>query len=337
MREGKLYVNVHNQANPSGLIRGQIEEKTITNPEVKADVIATANPDGVVNDALVGLSSDLSNSQTLAKDFAGITSIQSAQLGDDGKGYATFDGAANTGGILTMNKISDSSTWTTVKGSATGLVAPKGVEVIDSRGALIISDNGTKDIKVFDKNAVGDVSPLFTVANLGGVAARNVWDTSYDNNSDTLYVAATDGVVLVYDKFFATKGVDGPTKLIIPSNDKLEKLSINLHGIAYVPERDSIVLTDVGSATSATDGQVFTLNDVRTSSGRTITSLQLKGANTQLGNPVDLAYDGQSIYVAEKSNDRILKFNDIFGRSGVQNVGADKQTTVLKPESVDLR
>lgn len=345
MREGKLYVNVHSVAHPDGLIRGQIEAKAATTPpvtptppaEVDAKVIATVNPDGVANDALVGLNNDLSASKSLASGFMGITSIQSAQLGADGKGYATADAAGMTGAIITMNTIADKSSWTTVMGANTGLVAPKGIEVIDSKNALIVSDNGTKDIKVFASNAVGNAAPMFTVSNLGGVAARNVWDTSYDKASDTLYVAATDGAVLVYNDFFMTKGVDGPTKLLIPSNANKEKVSVNLHGIAYVPERDSLVLSDVGDAANATDGQLFTLNQVRTSSGRAPVTLHLVGANTMLGNPVDLAYDGQNVYVAEKSNDRVLKFNDVFGRSGMQNVAANQQATVLKPESVDLK
>ncbi len=345
MREGKLYVNVHNQEYPAGLIRGQIERASVTTPpvvpnppaQVDTKVITTANPDGVTNDALVGLNNDLSASKTLASGFMGITSIQSAQLGADGKGYATADTANNTGAIITMNTIADKATWTTIMGAKTGLVAPKGIEVVDGRDALIVSDNGAKYIKVFAKNAAGNVAPLFSVSNLGGVANRSVWDTSYDQASDTLYVAATDGAVLVYNDFFVTKGVDGPTKLIIPSNANKEKLSVNLHGIAYVPERDSLVLSDVGSATNATDGQLFTINQVRATSGRAPVTLQLAGANTMLGNPVDLVYDGQHVYVAEKSNDKVLKFNDIFGRNGMQNVAANQQVTVLKPESVDIK
>ncbi len=42
------------------------------------------------------------------------------------------------------------------------------------------------------------------------------------------------------------------------------------------------------------------------------------------------------MYVADKSNDRVLQFNNIFGRNGNQNQAANFEVTVTKPESVSL-
>ncbi len=344
MREGKLYVNVHTTKFPNGVVRGQLAESANTPSDNDnrgeagdSKLFATANPDGIDNDAIVGISNNLQKATDIINDFPGITSIQSIQFDDDDKAYVTFDAANMTGGVLTIDDIKTSTTYDSLSGADTGLVAPKGIEVIDSRDAIIVSDNGAKDIKVFADDATGNTAPLFR-ANLGQSAnnARSIWDTSYDRQSDTLFAAGTDGVVMVYDDFFATKGIDGPTKFITPSDNQSNKLSVNLHGIVYVPERDSLLLSDVGSATSATDGQVFTINNVKQASGRTETSYRLSGADTRLGNPVDITYDGQHLFVAEKSNDRVLQFNDIFGRNGNQNQAANFQVTVTKPESVDL-
>ena len=49
-----------------------------------------------------------------------------------------------------------------------------------------------------------------------------------------------------------------------------------------------------------------------------------------------MSFDGNAAYIAEKSNDLVLRYNDVLNLSGQNNVAADAQIAVTKPESVSL-
>lgn len=339
MRSGEVYVNVHSTQYPNGVVRGQLSEQRVDR-QANRDIglYATENPDGVANDAVVAIDGNLQDSGQDFTNFDGATSVQSVKLDDEGDAYTTFDAANNTGGVLLIDDIANNAgneNKRTLSGSNTGLVAPKGLELVASKNAVVIADFGAKKISVFADDAEGNVAPQFSVSNLGATA-RSVWDVDYDNESDTLFAAGTDGTVMVFDDFFRDKGTDGPTRLIIPADDQENKISVNLHGIVYVPERDSLIISDVGAANSASDGQVFTLNNVKQKSGRSAVELRLAGANTRLGNPVDIEYKDRNLYVAEKSNDALLQFNNILRLDGMLNQAADRSLQVTKPESLSV-
>ncbi len=64
-------------------------------------------------------------------------------------------------------------------------------------------------------------------------------------------------------------------------------------------------------------------------------TVQIGGPSTNLGNPVDIAFDGEHLYVAEKSNDLILRFDDIAASAG-GDVAPSQSIMRVKPESVSL-
>ena len=84
------------------------------------------------------------------------------------------------------------------------------------------------------------------------------------------------------------------------------------HGITYSSSDDVMVLTDVASAASATDGGLVIIKNFSSvfastaASGTIAMSNQIRvyGPNSLLGNPVDVAYDNvtKNIYVAERLN-----------------------------------
>lgn len=84
------------------------------------------------------------------------------------------------------------------------------------------------------------------------------------------------------------------------------------HGITYSSSDDVLILTDVASATSGTDGGLIIIKNFSTVFGSTAASgtimmtnqIRVYGPNSLLGNPVDVAYDSvtKNIYVAERLN-----------------------------------
>jgi hypothetical protein len=322
----------------------------------EASVYAVSNPTGST-DSVVRLSEDLAATEATFGGFTGVANVQNVFITPDGDGYLTVDvpGTLTTsGGIVYVADLCDedaddsdgdgddgcSNTSATIgagsrmiAGPNTGLVAPKGIVNADDR--LIVADNGSNSIRVFSENASGDVAPTFVVTNLGA-AGRNVWDVAFDDGR--LYVAATDGTVLVYDNFLTGQGATGPNRVITPT-DGTNQISVNLHGIAFDGDTGYLVLTDVGVANglppSGTDGQIFVIDDAETASGNTPVRYRISGS--VLGNPVDLALSEDGVlYVAEKANSAVLRFENVLTATGVSTAAAAASIPVASAESVAI-
>jgi hypothetical protein len=303
-------------------------------------VLLAANPSGRDADAVVRMLPALTVEATIG-DFGDILSVQSAALTAAGDAFVTYDRPGAQGGVLFTSGVANADAPLTIaagerriEGPATGLVAPKGVFASEELGVVIVADAGAKRVAAFALDAEGDVAPAWTVDDLGG--DRGPWDAAYDAEGDLLFVAATDGVVLVYEAFSADLGAAGPARTIVPAAAG-EKVSVNLHGIAYLPAEDLLVLSDVGDAMDAADGQLFTIAGAATADGSVDVRWRLRGPATQLGNPVDLAVELGSVFVAEKANDLLLRFDDVAERSGEDDVAAELEAAFVKPESIATR
>ncbi|MGE0493503.1 MAG: hypothetical protein AB7S38_30115 [Vulcanimicrobiota bacterium] len=241
--------------------------------------------------------------------------IESAKVDRLGNVFATFDmGAAGPGGIFVLNRVGTQrnggalnlSEDRAIFGAATGLQSPKGLDLVESRDAILVADLGTGTIRRFGKNAEGNVAP--TLVTTPGV---NPWDCDYDPRNDRLFVALTNGTVGVYDNYFANNPTGAPTRIITPN---VNPASMNLHGIIYDAANDALIVSDIGSPADATDGKLYVISNVGTltaANNNPTPSVRIAGAATQLGNPVDVAFDGANLYVAEKSNGQILRFDAV--------------------------
>jgi hypothetical protein len=287
----------------------------------------------------------MSESLTVFDGFEGITSVQSVDFTSDGTAYVTVDVAEGQGGLLVVEGMGMAESMSVGMGTRlitgtnqAGLVSPKGLDIVEELDLVLVANFGANNIKGFSLSADGDAAPTVFINNLGGVAG-SIWDVHYDAPTDTLFAAGTSGTLLVYSSFSADFGANGPSSLIVPSDADGNQLSVNLHGVDYDSATDTVFLTDVGSADDASDGQVFTIASVSTASGNTPVTTAISGMESMLGNPVDVVFDGSGIYVAEKSNDRILYYANILDTMGMM-MGADGMATstvaVTKPESVTL-
>ncbi|MFB2919252.1 YncE family protein [Aerosakkonema funiforme] len=315
-------------------------------------LVVTSNPPATGSSEFVAkLSTNLQNQAAFNTSNA-VPSLENVTFDLTGDAFITFDNNDTNGGVLIVNRLANSrdgetvniSRDRTITGANTGLVSPKGLEVADNLGLVFVTENNaaTPAILAFSTQAQGDIAPVFATTNLGG---RRPWDVDYEPNSDRLFVAATDGAVLVYDRYAATQGTNGPTRVITPSDVSGNKISVNLHGIIYVESSDTLLLSDVGSAMSATDGQLFVVNNASTANGN-VSVRGIAGPNSMLGNPVDITYDGANLYVAEKSNNLVMRFDDIINQLAlidplpnqppIFDIAANLMVTRNRPESVAL-
>ena len=358
------------ETKPESLV-SEADDFRLTNPDVTdiddADIMidavfATSNtPDpsnGSVNDGdndagddfVVELDTDLSSRIRAAFDTRDATANpENITFSLSGDAYLTFDNGVtpSQGGILVVNRLADSrdggmfdaSRDRTITGDQTGLVAPKGLDIASTQGVVIVADFGAQNIKVFSTEAGGNVAPLYVTSDLGS-DMRSVWDLDYDPTNDRLFVAATDGTVLVYDDYVDSMGAGGPDRVITPTNGN-SKVSVNLHGVVHVSSAsgysgDVLILSDVGDAASNSDGQLFIIDSASTANGNVAVTAQIGGPRSTLGNPVDITFDGEDLYVAEKTKDTVLRFDDILNQQGMRDVSPDRSVTVDNVESVAL-
>lgn len=319
-----------------------------TNAAVTPFVTVSSNPATATADAgrFTRMSSALN--ATVGTVSTGLR-IESVAFDTEGDAYATFDdGADMNGGIFIVGRgaqgrdgqAASAQRDRSITGAATGLVAPKGLDIASAYGLVFVAESNatTPGVLVFSACATGDVAPLFRID-----AGGRPWDVDFDIATGRLFVALTNGDVAVFDNVLADKGVGGRDRVITPAVANA-KVSVNLHGIDYDPATDSLLLSDVGLAPNPDDGQLFVIGGASVASGLTNVSVRVNGPaspsvlnpnNTQLGNPVDIAYDGQHLYVAEKSKGLVLRFDNFLDYvSG--NEAPSRAVAHPAPESVAL-
>ncbi len=259
------------------------------------------------------------------------------QMGD---AYITYDT-----GLAVINRLATgrdgemfaASRDRLIEGANTGLSSPKGFDVADQQGWVLVTDNGDPAVRVYGAQAGGDVAPLFSTS-----LSVAPWDLDYDPDEDRLYVALTDGSVAVFDEYSTRRGSAGADRVITPAEGGVAFAApTNLHGIVHVAETDQLILSDVGSGANPTDGKLYVLGNASGADGLTDVSGRIDDGDnnavgaTQLGNPVDIAFDGEHLYVAEKSQGMVLRFDNILSSTG-GDVAPSLTWMQSAPESVSL-
>ena len=259
------------------------------------------------------------------------TANEGTAYGDDGSLFQNGDGGERVG----VFRIDAENGGATPIGA--GQQAGKGLEFISGENLLASCDvadagdggDGTADLKLY--------SPDSTDANAGPVATIDLpaacWDTFWDADNTRLYAALTDGRLAILDDFSSTaEGGADVDRTVTPTGDDDVQNSTNLHGVFV--EDGTVLVSDVGDAASASDGQLFTFDDSDGALDGNVAATPIAGAATMLGNPVDVVLlDGAAI-VAEKSNDALLVFDGVTGLSG--DVAPSYSQTFTKPESIQL-
>lgn len=164
-----------------------------------------------------------------------------------------------------------------------------------------LASNGmTNKLFVYNKTATG-----FTLVKTFTTDFK-LWGIHLNGND--LYAVAdlTGDIVLFKDYMNNASGNITATKRVTIAG------LVRTHGITYSASDDTMILTDVGSATSGTDGGLIFIKNFTsvfnsTAAAGTIaqtSQIRIYGPNSLLRNPVDVAYDHvtKKIYVAERLN-----------------------------------
>jgi len=201
---------------------------------------------------------------------------------------------------------------------------------------LYVASNSDSKILAYDNPYMmsGTVSASRTL-NLNG----QPWGITYDPAGDRLFVAKdlTDA----FQVYNNPASLDGT---VMPDSEISIVGATRTHGITYSPILDVLVVTEIGAASGGafnTDGGYYLFGGVSGAIASGATSItptrSVIGANTKMGNPVDVAIDdrdgGHYIYIAEKTNGGSLL---IFDAAAMGDVAPNLFVRYAVPEDIYL-
>ena len=200
---------------------------------------------------------------------------------------------------------------TTAVTGVSGAVAFTSPRALATSGnTVVVADNGNNQLFVYNRTGNG-----LTLANTFDIDFP-LWGIEFVGNS--LYVVVdTTGDLAVYDNFLSNS-TDG--NLAASKRITIEGI-VRTHGISYDAQDDLLIMTDIGSAMSDSDGGYHLISNARAkidgvANGGTLAvagnQVRVAGAATLMGNPIDVTFDtvANVVYVAEIANGggRILGF-----------------------------
>lgn len=215
---------------------------------------------------------------------------------------------------------------------------PLGMTIVDEFGVALIADGGgagPAGIKVV------------SLCGVGGTLGANIpvegnipTGVDFDSRTGTLYVSlaanATNSSVgrfAIYQNFSSYLGSliagsqdntpPNPSEVVsVVRNDGFDTAAAaGYTAIEYIPGADVLVLATNTQGQEASVGGLHVIRSANLAppqllDGQTFVDAEITGDGTFLQNPVDLAFDGSNLFVAELGNGRVLSFADITETSG---------------------
>lgn len=276
------------------------------NPDV--ELFASSNTSGMIS------YTDLTAPNTAARMFGiGSTDVDGIYFDDDRNEVivaSRSNDRLEVYGNVREALASTASTLEMVATSATGDFTNAREIAVDGNRVVVVDDVSATSGKIFVYQRVANG---FTLEKSFDIAFK-LWGIDIEDGH--LYaVEDSSSRIAVFNNIFSkSNGALTPDKVVA-----IEGL-VRTHGINFADDDNTMLLTDVGSALSDSDGGIIVIENwntvfTNTTNGGTIpltAQKRIYGPNSLLGNPVDISFDDDAnrIYVAERLNGggRILSF-----------------------------
>ncbi len=185
-----------------------------------------------------------------------------------------------------------------------------GREIAVRSNKLIVAQDASDANDNINKLYIYDISPTSITLDKTYSIDANLWGIHIDGDRLIAIIDNSDKIAIIDDFFNLPEG------WIVTSQEITVESMVRTHGLTYDRDNDWMILTDVGEASSATDGAVIAVPNFTAAIADDMISddeqARVEGSNTFLGNPVDVAVDAprNMLYVAERANEggRILGF-----------------------------
>jgi len=273
-------------------------------PGRRAQLYVTNNNDGniTVYDITNEESKTLATSNTAAEGIyynaESDLVVQASRSGNKLDAYAT------------VSETIDQQVISVLASSSADLQSPR--ELAVRNNSYVVSDNGSNQFYVYTYNGTS-----FTLVNTFDIQFP-VWGITF--KGDDLYAVVDKENELAVFSDFLSNNVNGT--LNATKTVTVEGI-VRTHGLTYDGTDDIMILTDIGEASNAdSDGGFHVISNFSTkfdalSEGDVLSvndQTRIAGSNTQLGNPIDVAYDSETgaVYISEIGNGggKVVGFTD---------------------------
>ncbi len=185
-----------------------------------------------------------------------------------------------------------------------------GRELTVQAGKLVVAQDASDGNGQVNQFVIYDIDQGAITLDRVVTSPINLWGIDLASDG-TMYAIEdnSENVAVIRDFLSSTGTIDITQSVAVPS-------IVRTHGITYVEASDMMLLTDVGSGAVADDGAYSVINGwIAASADGVIDAseeVRVAGANTLLGNPVDVSYDEDNdlVFIAERANGggRVLAF-----------------------------
>ncbi|MDR3418257.1 MAG: hypothetical protein P4L83_18950 [Nevskia sp.] len=222
--------------------------------------------------------------------------------------------------------------------SLTDVVAPTGLILAGTNGYVPVVADAAPGSTPASQPALHFYTELFGLLNssipfvtpysskeiMQSVAGGPVYGLNYQiynlvKGGDRLYVTHGGATVSVFDRIIWNMVFGKLTSITSANRTITVQNATNLRGVWYDAASDKLIVSDAGVLGNGTDGAIYVINKGSTASGTVSPAITISGANTLLGDPLDVLLRANgSLYVAEAANGggQILVFDNILSSSG---------------------
>ncbi len=241
----------------------------------------------------------------------------------DGNGIV-YDASSNVGFQVsrtnkTIKRFSVSSTGMVTTGTSfsdAALASGRDAAYDAGNKTLYVASNSDSTIRVYNNaHSLTGAITANKILKLNG----QPWGITFANGSLMVLIDQDRKEIQLFNNInsIATGTVTPTSKITILA-------ATRLHGLTYDASSDILIVTEIGLAAEPTlptfpafnaDGGIYIIEGAMakfTANSAVTATRTIIGANTMLGNPVDVTFDAREgkklIYVAEKANKKILVF-----------------------------
>lgn len=287
-----------------------------------------------------------------------VASVKIASGAKDGNGVVyddskniLFQAGRTAKTIYYFNNANSLTTTATPSGSFTdaSLSSARDIVYDNTNNTLIVANNSDSTLRIYTNASTATGNVTGRVVKLSG----QPWGLFFDQPNNRLLVLMDLAAmrIEVFNNPSALPAGIATSNSTMNISDRPNAAKSRLHGLTYSSKLDVLIVTEIGEAVAPlipdpskpafnADGGIYIIEGAKaklTAGGNVTANRVIYGANTMLGNPVDVAFDDRDnkrlIYIAEKANKKIL----IFKLTDSGNVAPTTSTTVTTaPEAVYL-
>ena len=191
------------------------------------------------------------------------------------------------------------------------------VDLNEATGRLFYCDATLPGVRGLGRSVGDEARDLFRLEDGFQVGMAEPRGIDFDAATDTLWVGLSNGAIYIYESVTEAIGTM-PDRVITPADSLgVVQISSNIGDVEYDATRDVLIVLDRGSdAGAGPDGAIYRFENALAASGLTAPGAVVSGGLTELDDPVSLAWNGSTLWVADRAAGEVRAYGDFLMAEG---------------------